>query len=149
MKGMKRPFLSLLPVALCLLCCACAPTERVHGNIVETRQIEQIKPGVSSRSDVLRVFGSPATVAPFDESVWYYIGQKTEKRGILDPRVTQGQVVVVSFDANGTVRDLRVSQGTPRDVPTVERRTPVTGTQSTPLQDFFGNLGKYNPRKPE
>lgn len=149
MKGMKRFFHPVLSIVLCLLAVACAPTERVHGNIVETMQLEQIKPGVSSRSDVLRVFGSPVTVAPFDDSVWYYIGQKTEKRGILDPKVTQGQVVVVSFDANGTVRDLRVAQGTPRDVPSVNRRTPVTGTQSTPLQEFFGNLGKYNPRKPE
>mgnify|MGYP003379819319 CR=1 FL=1 len=149
MKGMKRIFRGLFPLALCVLCAACAPTERVHGNIVETAQLEQIKRGQSTKSDVLRVFGSPVTVAPFDESVWYYIGQKTEKRGILDPKVTDGQVVVVSFDPSGTVRDLRVARGTPQDIPSVDRATPVTGTQSSPIQDFFGNIGKYNSRKPE
>lgn len=147
---MKRFF----PSAACailvfLFLAACTPMERVHGNIVEAAQIEQIKKGVSTKSDVLRVFGSPATVAPFDDSVWYYIGQKTEKRGIFDPKVTEGKIVTVSFDESGVVRDLRTTTGSPADVPTVDRKTPVTGTKTSPLQDFFGNLGKYNPKAPE
>ncbi|MCB9978937.1 MAG: outer membrane protein assembly factor BamE [Rhodospirillales bacterium] len=146
---MKRFFPSACAVLVFLLIAACTPMERVHGNIVETAQIEQIKKGVSTRSDVLRVFGSPATIAPFDDSVWYYIGQKTEKRGIFDAQVTDGKIVAVSFDESGVVRDLRVTIGTPEDVPTVARKTPVTGTRTSPLQEFFGNLGKYNPKTPE
>lgn len=146
---MKRFFLTLVPSLLCLICAACAPMEQVRGNIVETAQIEQIKPGVSNRSDVLRVFGSPATVAPFDESTWYYIGQKTQKRGIFDPQVVDGRIVTVSFDAAGVVRDVSTARGSPEDIPTIERKTPVTGTKTTVMQEFFGNIGKYNPQKPE
>ena len=85
-----------------LLAGACTPTIAQRGNMLEDYQIAEIRAGESTRSDVLRNLGSPTTQSTFDPNVWYYIGQETEKRGILDPKVTQERVVLVAFNEDGT-----------------------------------------------
>ena len=95
-------FLTLATSAL-LLTGACTPTIAQRGNMLEDYQVEGIVVGVHTRSDVLRILGSPTTQAPFDDNIWYYIGQKTEKRGILDPKVKEERIFKLSFDEGGVV----------------------------------------------
>lgn len=143
---MKRIF----PIAACLALllpplAACAPTKSVHGNLVADEDVAQIKAGESARSDVLRLLGSPTTVAPFDENTWFYIGQRAEKHGIFDPQVTDERVLTVKFDTNGTVVAVTEDRDRPQDIPLIRRHTPTYGTETSPVQEFFGNLGKFNP----
>lgn len=144
---MKRRFLALCALLPLLGAGACAPTKSVHGNIVAPEDMAQIKVGESTRSDILRLLGSPTTVAPFDENTWYYIGQKAEKRGVFDPKVTQGRVLAVTFDAQGVVSNASTLDDGPQEIPLVSRKTPTYGTQTSPVQEFFGNLGKFNPQE--
>lgn len=144
---MKRIFpLALLLLALPLLALsACAPMKSVHGNLVGDEDVAQIKAGQSTRSDVLRLLGSPTTIAPFDDNTWFYIGQRAEKHGIFDPKVTDERVLTVKFDANGTVIAVTEDRDNPQDIPIIKRHTPTYGTETSPVQEFFGNLGKFNP----
>lgn len=126
---------------------ACAPTKAVRGNLVEDHREKQIEPGVSSRADVLRVLGSPTTQAPFDENIWYYIGQKTEKTGIFDPKVVEERIVKVTFSDLGLVETVNLMGNMREDIPINNRKTPTGGTSVTAVQQFLGNLGKYNQKK--
>ncbi len=135
----------LLICAALLSLAACAPTVAERGNMLEDHQLTAITAGKDTRSDVLRVFGSPTTQAPFDENMWYYIGQETQKRGILDPDITKERVVAVKFAADGTVdyvrelpRDARV------DVPIERTKTTTKGNDYTFMQQLLGNLGRFN-----
>lgn len=122
----------------------CTPTHNVRGNLLEDYQIVEIKPGEDSRTDVLRKFGSPTTKAPFDDNVWYYLGQETEKKGILDPKVVNERVVVVFFNDEGIVQDVKDVDNERVDLPIVRRKTPTTGNEITVMQQLLGNLGKFN-----
>lgn len=126
---------------------ACTPTEAIRGNIVEDYRMAEIVPGVSSRTNVLQSLGSPTTVAPFDDNVWYYIGQKTEKRGIFDPKVVDEKVVVVAFNAEGIVSTLEEIQADQIDVPHVRRKTPTSGNEITVMEQLIGNVGRFNKGK--
>lgn len=139
-----RLFLCLLPFVLA----ACAPIVATHGNLVSKTRYDQIVPMTSTRADVAQIWGPPTTVSPFDPDTWYYIGETTSQQGIFEADVDKRQMIKVTFDpANGdTVLALSVvSPDQARAIDPVSRRTPTAGREFTVLQQFVGNLGKFNP----
>ncbi len=126
---------------------ACTPTQATRGNIVEDFRMAEVVPGVSTRTNVLKSLGSPTTKAPFDDNIWYYIGQKTEKRGIFDPKVVDKKVVVVAFNQDGIVDTIENIDSDQINVPTVRRKTPTSGNEVTVLQQLLGNVGRFNKQK--
>ena len=135
----------LLSTAVILALSACTPTVAQRGNMLENHQIEQVVIGVHSRTDILRILGSPTTTAPFDDKIWYYIGQETQKKGILDPAVTQERIFVVRFNDQGTVIAMQESEDDRINVPVTRDKTETHGNDITVLQEFLGNIGRFNP----
>lgn len=123
---------------------ACTPTQTTRGNTVEDYRLAEVVPGVSTKSNVLQSLGSPTTQAPFDDNVWYYISQKTEKRGFMDPKIVDEKIVVVAFDEDGVVQIAQQVDADRLDVPRVRRKTPTGGNEVTVLQQLLGNVGRFN-----
>lgn len=142
----KVRILSTLALAA-LLSTACTPTVATRGNIVEDYRMAEIVPGVSTRTSVLQSLGSPTTQAPFDDTVWYYIGQTTEKRGIFDPKVIDKKVVVVAFTQDGVVESIDKINSDEIDLAVVRRKTPTSGNEISVLQQLLGNVGRFNKPK--
>lgn len=142
---MKNSLRSILCLTLsCAAMAACTPTQATRGNIVEDYRMAEIVPGVSTRTSVLQSLGSPTTQAPFDDNVWYYIGQKTEKTGIFDPKVVDKKIVVVAFNNEGIVQTIDKVDADQIDVPHVRRKTPTSGNEMTVMQQLLGNVGRFN-----
>jgi outer membrane protein assembly factor BamE (lipoprotein component of BamABCDE complex) len=136
---------SLLPVLIaCGVIAACTPTQSTRGNIVEDFRMSEITPGISTRTNVLKSLGSPTTTAPFDDNTWYYIGQKMEKKGIFDPKVTDEKVVVVAFNDEGIVETLERIDSERIDIPKIRRKTKTGGNDITILEQVLGNVGRFN-----
>lgn len=133
-------FFSLFAFALV----GCTPTVANRGNLLEDDQISKVKTGFHTRSDVLRFMGSPTTTAPFDDKIWYYIGQETEKKGILDPKVTKERIVVVEFDDQGVVQKIADAESERLDIPLSRDKTQTHGNDYTVMQQLLGNLGRFN-----
>lgn len=129
-----------------LIIAACTPTVAQRGNMLEDYQLEEIVSGESKRSDVLRNLGSPTTKSTFDSNVWYYIGQETEKRGIFDPKVTKERIFLVAFDDEGTLEAIKEIDRERMNIPYVRDKTKTHGNERTIVQEFLGNLGKFNPQ---
>ena len=123
---------------------ACTPTISERGNIVKDYQIEQVAIGVHTRLDVLKIMGSPTTQAPFNDNLWYYIGQKTEKRGVFDPKVAEERIVAVKFDPEGIVRVIEDVESERVGIPIERSKTKTHGNEITLPQQLLGNLGKFN-----
>ena len=138
-------FLTVMTLVTTLILSACSPVIAQRGNMLEQNQNEQVVIGVHSRTDILRILGSPTTTAPFDDKVWYYIGQETAKRGILDPAVEQEEIYIVRFNDKGTVTALENADQGRIDVPLSRDKTPTHGNDITVLQEFLCNLGRFNP----
>lgn len=141
---MKQKRYLLLALTLPLMA-ACTPMMAVRGNIVEDYRLAEVKPGISTQADVLRAMGSPTTTDPFDPNVWYYLGQRTEKRGILDPKVVEERIIRLTFNKDtGTVAEVAPLITQRNDIPLTDRKTPTSGTEMTAVQQMLGNLGKFN-----
>ncbi|MCB1783374.1 MAG: outer membrane protein assembly factor BamE [Alphaproteobacteria bacterium] len=139
-----RVFFAFIALFPALLVTACAPMEAQHGNMLQDYQMQEIKAGVHTRSDVLQLLGSPTTVSTFNPDVWYYIGQNTEKRGILDDQVTEERIVEVKFDPEGVVTSIADVDTNRVDVPYARDKTPTHGNDLTFTQQLLGNMGRFN-----
>jgi outer membrane protein assembly factor BamE (lipoprotein component of BamABCDE complex) len=141
-----RPALraSLLAAILALGLGACAQDIQVRGNIPDSEVISKINPGIHSRLDIQSLLGSPSTMSTFQDSKWYYIGQRSTQFAFFEPEVLERTVLVVSFDAAGlvaTTRTYALEDGRPIDP--VDRITPTEGRDMSVLQQLLGNIGKY------
>jgi outer membrane protein assembly factor BamE (lipoprotein component of BamABCDE complex) len=143
----RIPFLFL---SFCLM--ACTPIVATHGNLVTKARYDQIVPLISTRADVARSWGPPTSISPFDPDTWYYIGETTSQQGIFEADVDKRQMIKVTFDpANGdTVLAMdTINPALARVIDPVDRRTPTAGREFTVLQQFVGNLGKFNQAESE
>jgi outer membrane protein assembly factor BamE (lipoprotein component of BamABCDE complex) len=123
---------------------ACTPTYNVRGNMLEDSQLASIQPGIDTQTDVLRKIGTPTTKSAFDDKTWYYIGQDTKKRGILDPKVTKERIVEIHFNEQGIVETAQDVQNKREDIPYVKDKTPTSGNEVTVMQQLLGNMGRFN-----
>lgn len=141
---MKNSLQIFLILAASAALSACAPTVNARGNMVKDYQMVTLHPGTSTKTDVLKAMGSPTTQDPFDENIWYYMGQVTEKKGIFDPKVTDERIVQVAFDETGLVKSIQDVGGHRDEIPYERSKTKTSGNEVTLMQQFFGNLGRFN-----
>lgn len=136
----------LAATALPVLVGACSPTIATRGNLVEDERLAAIKPG-ATKNDVIAALGSPTTVGTFDDSSWYYMGQRTQKKAFFDPRIMERKVVAVRFDAEDRVQaveQLREEDG--NRIELVERETPTAGKDLTVTEQLLGNMGRFSSK---
>ena len=134
----------LLLLSACLLVSACTPMKASRGNMLEDYQVAALAPGVDTKAEVTRKVGSPTTVAPFDENTWYYLGQVTEKRAVLDPKVVEEKIYRMSFNAEGILQTVDRVDNKREDVQPSTDKTDTGGTSVSAVQQLLGNLGKFN-----
>ena len=134
---------ALLICAACMVS-ACTPTVANRGHIVDAEDMSDIVAGRDTQRSVVKKIGSPSTISTLDPSIWYYIGLVTEKRGILDPKQTDKKIVRLKFDAEGKVAEIAEVTRDNIDVPISQDKTKTGGNKVTIMQQFFGNLGKFN-----
>ena len=134
---------TLLVLAAAATLAACAPTKATNGVFLNEEDIARV-PAAATREDVLQALGTPTTTAVFDDNTWYYIGQQTEKKAFLDPKITARTVYEVKFAEDGTMSSLRKVDSDTVNVPLVRRSTPTSGHDLTFAQQLLGNLGRFN-----
>lgn len=138
----------ILPLLLAVLALgACTPTIAERGNMLQDYQVKQVVTGVHTRSDILRILGSPTTKAPFDDNTWYYIGQETAKHGILDPEVVKERIIILTFNDDGVVQNIEEADPKRLQIPIARDKTPTHGNDITVMQQLLGNIGKFNTQE--
>ncbi len=138
----------LLAGVLALALGACAQSVQVRGNLPDAEAISKISPGVHSRIDIESLLGSPSAVSTFEDSKWYYIGQKTTQFAFFEREVLERKVLVVSFDKAGLVAETTaygLEDG--KIIDPVGRVTPTEGRELSVLQQLFGNIGRFSTAK--
>jgi outer membrane protein assembly factor BamE (lipoprotein component of BamABCDE complex) len=130
----------------CLALIGCVPQVSNHGYRLDEAALAQVEPGRTSRDEVLQLLGSPSSVTTFDGSVWYYVGQRTERMSFYQEQVVNQDVVAIAFDDAGTVSQVdRHGLDRAHEVSLVDRETPTAGSELTVFEQFIGNIGRFNP----
>jgi outer membrane protein assembly factor BamE (lipoprotein component of BamABCDE complex) len=128
----------------------CTPRIDTHGDPLAAERISQVVPGVHGRDDVAALLGSPSTTSPFQGDTWYYVSGRTEAVAFFANEEIDRQVIAVRFDERGVVSGIdRFGRERGQDVAIVARETPTFGTDLSLVQEFFGNLGRFNKEADE
>lgn len=146
--GSARPRRALVPALLVatVALAACEPVRQTHGYVPAEAHIKRIAVGEDSRADVVSKIGRPSTTAAFENDEWYYISRTTQTRAFFAPEATEQKVMVISFDADGTVSALdRYALEDGQVIDLVTRTTPTRGKRLTFLQQLLGNVGRFTP----
>jgi outer membrane protein assembly factor BamE (lipoprotein component of BamABCDE complex) len=127
----------------------CSPTVNNHGYRLDPETLAQISPGVTSQEQVRRLLGSPSSIGTFDVERWYYISQRSEQMSFYQNEVVAQDVVAIEFDDRGIVRDVVQNdmQQAVAVAPSPDK-TRTMGNEPTLLQQFLGNVGRFNTERP-
>jgi outer membrane protein assembly factor BamE (lipoprotein component of BamABCDE complex) len=118
---------------------------QTHGYRVDPEMMAQVEPGRTTREEVLQLLGSPSSIATFDQSTWYYITQRTERMSFYQDEVVAQDVVAIRFDDQGRVSEIGArGMDDAREVTLVERETPTSGNELSAIEQFIGNIGRFN-----
>jgi outer membrane protein assembly factor BamE (lipoprotein component of BamABCDE complex) len=121
-------------------------------NIVDQRgfaatpgSIDKIEIGTQSREDIVRLVGSPSAVATFNPNVWYYITQKQETFAFMKPKITEQNVMQLTFNDTGRLQTVKkYDLEDAEHITMVSRITPTAGKQITILEQIMGNVGRFS-----
>ena len=130
-----------------LLLMACSPIKTDQGYRLDPGQLAKVEAGITSKDEVERLMGSPSSIATFqtDGDAWYYISSKTEHLAFLPKDVMQRNVIVVKFDIDDIVAEIKdYDKEDGRELEIVERTTPTGGRELGFFEQLFGNLGRFN-----
>src|SRR3712207_2187741 len=97
----KAALIAAALVAAPLALGACAPVSSSHGFQALDVKPTDLKVGEDTKSTTLERLGSPSARSTFDPNVWFYVSQSVNQVAFYKPRVTQREVVAVSFDEIG------------------------------------------------
>lgn len=143
---MKLQWLSLILGVVCITACVKNPVNT--GYITEFEDFSAIEPGVTTQQDVVEEYGSPSATSDFGEPTWYYVGTRSERIAFLAPEVRQHKAYRITFNEDGTVRQVEeATEANRRDIAIVNDETRTEGNEMTVLEQLIGNLGRFNPNQ--
>jgi outer membrane protein assembly factor BamE (lipoprotein component of BamABCDE complex) len=131
-------------IALAIILAACTVSEDQRGNLPDPDKLAQIKPGTTTKEQVVKVLGSPSSASTFDDDVWYYISRKTKQVAFLSPTVLDQQVFIVDFDDKGVVKDIgHKNMADGENVSPAPGATPAPGRELSFMEQLIGNIGRF------
>jgi len=123
---------------------ACAPVVGTHGFQTVDKAPADIVAGTDTKATVLAQLGTPSAVSTFEDNIWYYISQTTERYTYNRPQVSQRSVTAITFNEGDDkvleVTNLDLADG--QQVAMEGRETPTRGRQLTILEQLLGNVGR-------
>jgi outer membrane protein assembly factor BamE (lipoprotein component of BamABCDE complex) len=131
-------------VALALVLAGCTISEDQRGNLPDPDKLTQVKPGSTTKEQVVKILGSPSSESTFDDDTWYYISRKTKQVAFFSPSLLDQQVFIVDFDDKGVVRDINhksMADGMP--ISPAPGATPAPGRELSFMEQLIGNIGRF------
>ena len=149
---MRRPVLIALAASLVL---GCTPVINQRGYLPDPLGEASIKVGTDTKTSIQQRLGDPSTQATFGGDSWYYVSSVEKQIAFFDPKTETRAVMVVHFDKDGRVADIRHYTLKDGNVVAFEtRETPAKGRELTFLQQLFNAtpgvpLGAGGPGQPQ
>ena len=129
-------------IAITLLTSACAERITSHGQVIKTKNVEQIVKGQHKKEDVQYLLGSPSATSTFNTNTWYYLSEKKVSKPLTEDKIEERRIITVVFDDKDVVKSLEDVSTT--EIPKVslnERVTPTYGQSLGILDQMIENIG--------
>ena len=145
MQGIRSTVRIGLVTLLCISLAGCAARYRTHGYVPSDDELQQIVPGVDTRTTVEDLIGVPSTSGTLNESGFYYIESDIRHFGWRSPEVVDREVLAITFDGDGVVENIeRFGLEDGQVVPLTRRITRSGDGDIGFIRKLFGNIGGIN-----
>lgn len=143
-KGWVRVRSAALLLAL-VAATACTPIIRNHGFAPSEDEIAVISIGVDDRASIAASFGPPTSGGVLEGSDFYYVSSKFRHYGAFAPEEIDRQLVAVSFDDAGFVRNIERFTLQDGQVVVLSRRVTDDGIRDTTfIRQLLGSFGRID-----
>jgi outer membrane protein assembly factor BamE (lipoprotein component of BamABCDE complex) len=133
-------------LAALIAAAACTPIVDKHGWAPSDDQLAEIAVGRDTRATVQDVLGTPSAGGLVDGSGYYYVSQRMRSYGFREPEVVDREIVAISFDGDGVVRNIERFGLEDGNVVALSRRVTDSNVQGISfLRQLLGNLGRIAP----
>lgn len=124
---------------------ACSPQIRHHGYVPDDAALSTIEVGRSTRDDVVSVIGPPRATGVMEDSAWIYVGSRWEQRAPRPAVEVSRDLVAISFDGRGVVRNVeRFSLEDGQAVPLSRRITETSVREQGFFSRILRNVGRFS-----
>lgn len=124
---------------------ACAATYRNSGFVPTESELSGLQVGVDDRTAVEETVGLPATQGVVSEDVWYYVGSRWESYAYRERREVERQIVAISFNDGGTIRNIERFTLADGEVIALNRRVTDSNIEGVSfLRQIFANFGNIS-----
>ncbi|MGA9411807.1 MAG: outer membrane protein assembly factor BamE [Roseobacter sp.] len=145
-KRLSRYARPLVWAGLVMSLVACGPTYRNHGYIPPKEDLDQIVVGVDTRDSVEETLGGAGSGSVLEDDALYFVRSRFRTVAMLEPEVIQRDVVAVSFDDNGIVRNVEQFGLERGQIVTLTRRvTDSSVANRSFFRQLVGNIGQFGP----
>ncbi|MEM1430226.1 MAG: outer membrane protein assembly factor BamE [Pseudomonadota bacterium] len=140
-----RPRLAVLIPALALCLAACSPMVRNHGYVPTDADLAEIVVGIDDRTSVEDTVGTPSAAGFLNDDGYFYVAQSVRQTGWREPEVISREIVAISFDDSGTVRNIERFGLEDGNVVALSRRVTDSSVQGVGfLRQLVGNVGRID-----
>ncbi|MCE8509015.1 outer membrane protein assembly factor BamE [Ruegeria pomeroyi] len=145
--GLLKPVFRIVAIGLTVgALTACTAIYRNHGYVPTAEELAAIQVGVDTRDSVVEAVGTPSSSGLLNESGYYYVATRMRHYGARAPQVVSRELVAISFDQRGVVRNIeRYGLEDGRVIPLERRVTSSSVEDKTFIRQLLGNLGSFNP----
>lgn len=124
---------------------ACTPIYRNHGYAPDEMALSEVLVGIDTRDTVADVVGQPTAGGVLQDGGFYYVESRFRHFGPLAPEEIDRQVVAITFDETGVVRNIERFGLERGQVVTLSRRvTDDNVADTTFIRQLMGNLGRFD-----
>lgn len=125
---------------------ACTPIFKNHGYVPPAAELAEIQVGKDTRDSVAEAIGAPGASGVVRDSGYYYVRSRVRHYGPKRPEVVSRELVAISFDQRGVVRNIERFGLEDGIVIPLERRVTDSSVQDKGfLRQLLGNIGNFNP----
>jgi outer membrane protein assembly factor BamE (lipoprotein component of BamABCDE complex) len=123
----------------------CAATYRNSGYVPSEEDLSGIAVGVDDRNSVAETVGRPVSQGVIADRAWYFVGTRWEYFAYRAPQQIDRQVVAISFDDRGTVRNIERFTLADGEVVPLNRRVTDSNIEGVSLiRQLLGNIGNID-----
>jgi outer membrane protein assembly factor BamE (lipoprotein component of BamABCDE complex) len=139
-------FAGLMFLMLATLLGACAATYRNHGYVPPETELSLLEVGADTRETVAEKVGRPTALGLLNDVGWYYVQSRYKQYGPREPQEIDRQVVAITFDEGGVVRNIERFGLEGGKVVILSRRITETSIQEVSLiSQLLRNAGRILP----
>lgn len=140
----KRVRLGLAVFAIALTG-ACSATYDLHGYVPLEEDLAAITPGIDTRDTIEDTIGQPSAAGVMRDEAWFYSAYRVRNFAYRAPEIIERDVVAISFEEDGTVRNIERFALEDGQVVQLSRRVTENSIREvTFLSQLLRNFGRIN-----